>query len=241
MKLCTVNFHYLTHLRQHLLDAGPACYWWQFPMERLCGIIVPMARSKSRLSQSLMNAIVVTEHLNHYNFVMPTHVQESNTPPLPYLIMPISGPVRQNTTTKQPRWISDLYRKYERTGDEANYLHIDFYMKCQLTQTVSIGCASQTQRLGGRANFVVCYFDERKKDVRFGEVEIYARVNDTDAWARIEHLSASKPRIDKQRRLCSYLSQKGKLAWIPLSNIRAAAGIITRERHYCITNFDIYK
>lgn len=83
MKLCTVNFHCLMHLRQHLMDAGPACYWWQFPMERYCGIIVPMARSKSRISQSLMNALVVTEHLNHYNFVIPAQLSDRTTPPLP--------------------------------------------------------------------------------------------------------------------------------------------------------------
>ena len=38
MKLCTINFHYLIYLQQHLMDAGPSCCWWQFPMERYCDI-----------------------------------------------------------------------------------------------------------------------------------------------------------------------------------------------------------
>jgi hypothetical protein len=240
LKLCTVNLHYLVHLRQHILDTGPACYWWQFPMERMCGVIVPMVRSKSHLSQSLMNALIITEHLNHYNFVMPTQVRDANSPPLPYLTTPISGTISRSTRTKQPRWISDLYRKYDSLGANTN-LHIEFYMKCQLTSIVSIGSALQAQLQNGRANFIVCYYDAKKDQFRFGEVEIYALVNGVDAWARIEHLSASHPRLDTTRRVCSYSKQKGKLIWTQLDNIRAAGGIIAHQgRYYCVTDFDIY-
>ena len=42
LPVCTVNIHYLAHLAAHIQDCGPAQYWWQFPMERYCGIVKPM-------------------------------------------------------------------------------------------------------------------------------------------------------------------------------------------------------
>ena len=239
MKLCTVNFHYLMHLRQHLMDAGPACYWWQFPMERYCGTIVPMARSKSRISQSLMNALIITEHLNHYNFVIPTQLSGKSTPPLPYLTNPISKPVSAKTISKHPSWRSDIYRKYKRPSEDLEPLHVEFYLKCQLSKNTSIGCTSQTRRVNSRANWVVCYSDKRH-GFRFGEVEIFALVNGEDAWARIEHLGSSPPKIDRKRRLISYKGPRGKLVWAPVSCIHAAAGVIVLDRHYCITDHEIY-
>ena len=103
LRLYTVNFHYLVHLRQHILDAGPACYWWQFPMERYFGIIVLMARSKSCLSESLINSLIITEHLRNYNFIIRAHLPEKDTSPLPYLTTPIARPAYYRSRTNHPR------------------------------------------------------------------------------------------------------------------------------------------
>ena len=241
LRLCTVNFHYLAHLRQHILDAGPACYWWQFPMERYCGTIVPMARSKSRLSQSLMNSLITTEHLNHYNFIIPTNAPKKNPPPLPHLTTPISRPATERSKTNHPRWLSEIHRKYERPGVDLEPPLVEFFLKCQLTTSVSVGCTTQTKRVNGRANFIVCYYDEQSGWNRFGEVKIYALVNGTDAWAHIEHLAPTPPTIDFRQRTCWYPKRSGRLLWAPISCIRAAAGIITCSgRRYCVTDLDIY-
>ena len=66
---CHINIHYLLHLGQYIKDCGPACYWWQFVMERYCGIIKPLARSKSQLNASLSNAIILREHLYNLRFI----------------------------------------------------------------------------------------------------------------------------------------------------------------------------
>ena len=131
-------------------------------------------------------------------------------------------------------WRSDIYRKYKRPSEDPEPLHIEFYLKCQLIATTSIGCASQTRQINSRANWVVCYSDKRH-GLRFGEVKIFALVNGEDAWARIEHLESSPPRIDRKRRLCSYKGPRGKLVWALVSCIHAAAGIIALERQYCVT------
>ena len=68
LSVYSVNIHYLLHLASHIQDYGPARYWWQFPMERYCGIIKPMARSKSQLSISLANRVIIDEYLHHIRF-----------------------------------------------------------------------------------------------------------------------------------------------------------------------------
>ena len=68
LPVCTINIHSLLHFSDYVLDCGPACYWWQFPMERYCGVIKPRARSKSQLSSSVSNAVLIIEHLNHLRF-----------------------------------------------------------------------------------------------------------------------------------------------------------------------------
>ena len=39
LQVCTINIHSLLHFSIHIRDCGPACYWWQFHMERFCGIL----------------------------------------------------------------------------------------------------------------------------------------------------------------------------------------------------------
>src|SRR5436190_15920221 len=78
LPVCSVNIHYLLHFADYIQDCGPARYWWQFPMERYCGIIKPKARSKSQLNASLANAVIISEHLNHVRFVRNELTAESN-------------------------------------------------------------------------------------------------------------------------------------------------------------------
>lgn len=70
ISVCRINTHFLLHLADYVQDCGPACYWWQYTMERFCGIIKPMARSKSQLNSSLTNALIKAELINHARFTM---------------------------------------------------------------------------------------------------------------------------------------------------------------------------
>ena len=210
-------------------------------MERYCGIIVPMARSKSRLSQSLINSLIITEHLSNYNFIVRTHLPEKDTPPLPYLTTPITRPSYYRSRTNHPRWLSDIQGKYDNDDSDLGSPLVELFLKCQLTTSASIGCTTQRKQINGRVNFIVCYYDEKRGGIWFGKVVIYALVNGTDAWAHIEHLAPTPPRMDFRKCTCSYPKRKGRLSWIPISYIRAAAGIITRsDRHYCVTDLGIY-
>ena len=70
LRLCTVNFHYLVHLRQHIIDAGPAYYWWQFPMERYCGAISLMARCPRRRLHGVNLRLPCLEQVENYRLYL---------------------------------------------------------------------------------------------------------------------------------------------------------------------------
>ena len=61
-------FHYLLYLIDSIQTTGPCWATWQFPMERLCGMLLPLVRSKLHPYQSLINSIILRERFNHLKF-----------------------------------------------------------------------------------------------------------------------------------------------------------------------------
>ena len=82
----TLQPYLLLHLHLYMRDYGSAKLYYQFTMEKYIGVIKPKARSKSKLSVSVSNAVVISEHLNHYSFARPSAVQ-GNPKQLPYSSM----------------------------------------------------------------------------------------------------------------------------------------------------------
>jgi hypothetical protein len=238
LKVCTVNIHYLLHLRKHIFDNGPACYWWQFPMERYCGVIVPMARSKVHLAKSLMNALLVTTQLSHYDFLYPTVLRETPTQSNAQLTNPFTSIANKRTIHKRRRWDTQLRQIHARVDEEVH--SIEYFLKCQLTPTLSTGSEIQTRHPPERANFVVCYKDNYGTGIGFGEVQAYALVNNVDAWALIEPLGPT-PVIDHLKRTCLYSTEGGKKVWKSVTSIRSAGGVVVRgNKFYCVTDVNIY-
>ncbi|GES76294.1 hypothetical protein GLOIN_2v1835774 [Rhizophagus clarus] len=66
MKIC---FHYLLHLADTIKINGPCWSTWQFPMERLCGMLIPLVQSKLHPYDNLANQIILKERLNHLQFI----------------------------------------------------------------------------------------------------------------------------------------------------------------------------
>ena len=64
------------------MDCGPCWSYWQFPMERLCGLLIPLVHSKLHPYKNLTNNILLTERFNHLVFVSPSlsnQISESPT------------------------------------------------------------------------------------------------------------------------------------------------------------------
>lgn len=72
MKIC---FHYLLHLADTIEINGPCWSTWQFPMERLCGMLIPLVQSKLHPYNNLANQIILKERLNHLQFIKDIYQQ----------------------------------------------------------------------------------------------------------------------------------------------------------------------
>jgi len=67
-----ISFHYLLHIADCIADCGPCGNFWQYPMECLCGMLLPLIRSRLHPYKNLTNNILLTENFNHLAFVSPS-------------------------------------------------------------------------------------------------------------------------------------------------------------------------
>src|SRR6266498_1426582 len=63
-----ILFHYLLHVAESIEDFGPCRGYWQFPMERVCGMLIPLVKSQKHLYASLWNNILLNERFNHLKY-----------------------------------------------------------------------------------------------------------------------------------------------------------------------------
>jgi hypothetical protein len=72
LRVCLPTFHQLLHLHEALSAIGPTYVYWQWPMERLCGMITQTAKSKVAANENMANAMIQDEQINHLPFVLPS-------------------------------------------------------------------------------------------------------------------------------------------------------------------------
>jgi len=63
-----ISFHYLLHVTESIEDFGPCRGYWQFPMERVCGMLIPLVKSQKHPYASLWNNILLNERFNHLKY-----------------------------------------------------------------------------------------------------------------------------------------------------------------------------
>jgi hypothetical protein len=73
LRVCLPTMHQLLHIHQFLTAIGPAYVYWQWPMERLCGMITQTAKSRSAANQNIANSMVQDEQMNYLPYVLPTN------------------------------------------------------------------------------------------------------------------------------------------------------------------------
>src|SRR5271170_2291772 len=63
-----ISFHYLLHLAESIEDFGLCRGYWQFPMERICGMLIPLVKSQIHPYANLWNNLVLNERFNHLKY-----------------------------------------------------------------------------------------------------------------------------------------------------------------------------
>ena len=60
-----ISFHYLLHVVESIEDFGPCRRYWQFPMKRMCGMLIPLVKLQVHPYANLWNNLVLNERFNH--------------------------------------------------------------------------------------------------------------------------------------------------------------------------------
>jgi hypothetical protein len=228
LSVCTVNIHMLLHLSQYIRDLEPACYWWQFPMERFCGIIKPYARSKSQMNASLANAVLFKEHLNHIRFTKYAEETASAADsPLPELLDAFV--IR----------LSPYQKKHIRYSLKRNIEQADGFKRCQLRRDLLIGSVKSQRRTDvNRNNSRICFRRPGKRDMEFGEVQYFAHISEFGQFAWIRTFANLD--IDKRKGIVSYKGF-GQHVWIQAEWIQSLIGILREgETQLIITDVDLF-
>lgn len=70
-----MTFHYLLHITDNIKDCGPCWTFWQYPMERMCGMLLPLVHSRSNPYVNLANNIILIEKINYLSYITPVYNQ----------------------------------------------------------------------------------------------------------------------------------------------------------------------
>ena len=55
-------------MAESIEDFGPCRRYWQFPMERICGMLIPLVKSQIHPYANLWNNLVLNERFNHLKY-----------------------------------------------------------------------------------------------------------------------------------------------------------------------------
>ena len=221
LPVCTVNIHSLLHFADWITDCGPACYFWQFPMERHCGDIKPMAKSKSKLDTSIANAVLLTEHLNHIQFVRSDFAGANLTLQDDLSYPWLANPFRLEMTIQQCASLHQARRKQAQS--------LQPHKRCHLSRLTTIGSrksqvCSDTNRDDHRIVYHSMQNDSNKQ--QFGVVEFFATATDEDGsddWAYIATLTGE---VRHRREQIVAVQKEGPHSWIRVEQIDGLIGLI---------------
>ncbi|BFZ63024.1 hypothetical protein YB2330_004136, partial [Saitoella coloradoensis] len=173
------------------MQLGPAWVFWAFPMEHMCGMVVPKARSMSELNASLANTVFIGENLKQFEFVrlVSKDFNAFLKPPdssRAFIIKVPEGwfvsPEMELTLSTMPHRL--LVQMLEtlvgsRIDPQALPKKVKAYKRFQLSRGRDMvgSQASQKRSDRTRASNIILYIQEThaRHEVFFGEVLIFAR------------------------------------------------------------------
>jgi hypothetical protein len=212
LPVCSVNIHYLLHLPACIQDCGPARYWWQFPMERYCGIVKLLARSKSQLNTSIANGVIITEHLHHIRFTQKTEPQSKRLYPI--LLDPLMITPHNNLRRSLSAFL------------QGNPTTFEFYRRCQIDEELTAGSIySQRCTDINRRDNRICFQVPGQNSFSFATVHMFVKAVCHQeyrlAWIR----NYNGIDIDRVKRIASFAGE-GRRCWIDVAWIKSLFGIL---------------
>ena len=237
---CLINNHSLLHLADHIYDLGPACYWAQWTMERMCGIIKAKARSKSQMNASLINGVLLKEQLHHTAFM---GYQTSIEPPKQIHME------RLTLLNEYRLQLDDQQRRnhLRRIAAQLPFLPVPIenftiraFKRCQFKRHVILGSVESQRRFDvNRNNSRVAFRPLESELLCYGEVQYYINLSDIgyseQAWIR-EYRTTTDPEAGTVR-----IDGLGSLKLIKMIWIESLIGIVDDgAKRYIVTDLDCF-
>jgi hypothetical protein len=66
LSACLSTFYLLLHLHESISDCGPACVFWQFPCEPICGMLKPMVKNRSTANRNLVSQNTISRTVQSF-------------------------------------------------------------------------------------------------------------------------------------------------------------------------------
>jgi hypothetical protein len=187
----------------------------------------PQSRSKSQLSSSLSNAVVINEHLNHRYFAHPSETPQSDPPQLPLLLDEFC----HQPTARQLQALGYL------VDQQVN--GFQSFKRCKLREDLIVG-SRESQRMVdiNRSSHRICYQERPDGPFQFGEVQFFANLSGSEQWAYIKPFSNIS--IDRRKRVASYHGTTAS-KWIKVRQILSLIGIVLQAGvSLIVTDVDLF-
>jgi len=197
-------------------------------MERYCGIVKPLARSKSQMNTSLANGVINQELFHHVPFTRTSEPELAAPPAFPILL----DLFRAEVTPHMRRSLSEYLRSDSTFG-------MTFYKRCQVSEKLIIG-SKHSQRRGdiNRQSNRVCYQPPGGRGFMFATIVAFIEVLRPQrclAWVR----KYDRIDIDRTKRVASF-AREGGLCWIEVTWIRSLFGILRDDVNLIVTDVNLF-
>lgn len=175
-----INIHILLHFADTIEKLGPSVCWWQFPIERYCGMVAGMLKSRVRPYENIARNMLLLEQVHHVRFM----------PGFEPILDVMETPSRRRTKTAPDRDEVFLgsFKPY-RTGLPNNIRNKVRH------HYVTLGYPLQSMNEG---SFIKCGRMDRK-GVVFGSKEQYE--NRAADNGRVNYTVALSVQVDRNERL----------------------------------------
>ena len=239
LPVCTINIHSILHYADWIRDLGPACYFWQFPMERFCRVIKPQARSKSMINTSIANSLILTEHLNHLQFLHADFADGETSQPNEMQCTALRG-ILKSSPANEP---TPYQRRTLQIARNAPFTTMDCYKQYQLATLVIGSRKSQSNGNINRENCRIAYRPTDNSPWKFGVVQYFAHTTDSnrcDDWALVKQLTGRTAHLSQ--RVIAF-GMEGSQEWVPVEQIRGLIGLLhERDSRFfmVVSDLDIF-
>ena len=228
---CTINHHWLLHLADGIIQNGPCCYNWSYPLERFCHSVKKLARSKSKIAKSISNALLRSEQYNSISLTFDglKHPDIENSARFPHPSDPMAVPPTQFQVETNSTGL--ILIQHEQIGmSSANHIVTKYWRRYKIDEKTTIGSlASQRNDITNRNDHYVCYVSSNTPNApcSFGSIKVFITSHSGQDYAILQKWT--KPKFNNSYNKITFQSEDGNTVLVETIHIICIVGVIKKN------------